>query len=699
MHDRAPGAMEGQQTASTRHRAAQPAARMRTEPVRGPLPVSSSTGVLDLQPLAGNRAVAGAVQQMARDSLAQRGLQRVPVKYSPPNETLYNQAAAGGQASARQYGGAVAYDMNRNGDAGVTVTVRIQFLNQSRNGIDPSSPGAPPGTPRLGALIGAPTEIPATDPDNRRTWCQNIVTEQVKPWNGKLTFVGEEVNVLRANTPKRLPVTFRAVAVFGLADPYDKRIIVHPVATQANPATGNPIDAGNYYLNQGNYSADEKVIAAHEYGHLLGIDDEYSQSNDMLNSLLHQAAPRTAPSSMAAVDRETVKRMVLAGLMRPLQARLLATMPAVTDAFRSQRDLVKRQMAAAARAGVMDPAVRAELVANLTASSQATVGARVPSVVAFQTTTNFSNVTAARAGVEAGFDAAALSTQIGTAYRAALGAARRASVTIPGVGATTITVHPSVEAMTAAGGAQEARAAGMASTVVGSAGGPVNFLGLPLIAPASGLVGQLMALPAAWSTAGSVLETGVTPAALAAKMVSVVRAVSAAAAAPLPPGAVATQPSGRVSVLYRRAHDLVLRTVTEACRQLSIDLVGAVVPPALTASVTALGSTIETEVTRVMTTPPSGVAALGPPDPNMAALVAHMKAQLAADKAASAGGGRSPLGTGKPAPDQHVTYSVQGLMGSSANTSIRADQFNPMVRQFNSRLTTMWEKDFRSEVK
>ena len=57
-------------------------------------------------------------------------------------------------------------------------------------------------------------------------------------------------------------------------------------------------------------------------------------------------------------------------------------------------------------------------------------------------------------------------------------------------------------------------------------------------------------------------------------------------------------------------------------------------------------------------------------------------------KAAAAGGGRSPLGAGKAAPDQHVTYSVQSLMGSSKDTSIRADQFNPMVKQFNDKLRT-----------
>ena len=124
-----------------------------------------------------------------------------------------------------------------------------------------------------------------------------------------------------------------------------------------------------------------------------------------------------------------------------------------------------------------------------------------------------------------------------------------------------------------------------------------------------------------------------------------------------------------------------------------------IVAKRLATSVADLQSTIAAEVNRVMTTPPSGVAALGPPDPQMAALVAHMKAQLDADKAAAAGGGHTPLGTGKAAPDQNVTYSVQSLMGSSKNTSIRADQFNPMVKQFNDKLKTLFEKSFTAEVK
>jgi hypothetical protein len=319
-------------------------------------------------------------------------------------------------------------------------------------------------------------------------------------------------------------------------------------------------------------------------------------------------------------------------------------------------------------------------------------------VVAFQTTGNFSNVTAAGEGVEAGFSAAAMSAQISAAYAAALGAAQNAKVTLPGVGATSINVHSSVPAMSAAGGAQQANAAGAAATTVGSGGAPGSLFGIPLFPP-SGLVGKLSALPTTWGSAGSAVETGVTAAAFATKMAGLVKSATAAAAVAPPPGVAAPPKTARAGDLYRKAYEIVSSMAEETCRQLSTDLIAASVTPELATSVSDLESTIQAEVTKVMGTPASGIAALGPPNRQMAALVAHMKAQLEADKAASAGGGRSPLGAGKAAPDQNVTYTVQSLMGSSSNTSIRADQFNPMVRQFNSKLKSFWEKTFTAEVK
>ncbi len=139
------------------------------------------------------------------------------------------------------------YEMTRSGDSAATVTVKIRFVSQSRNTVDPASPTAPAGTPRLGALIGSPTEIPADDP--RRAWATGVVEEGVKIWNGRLTFVGEEEQPAPpdpvAGVPpptivkKRLPVTFRAEPVFGLGDAAHSQVVVHSPTTVAG-TPGHP---------------------------------------------------------------------------------------------------------------------------------------------------------------------------------------------------------------------------------------------------------------------------------------------------------------------------------------------------------------------------------------------------------------------------------------------------------------------------
>jgi hypothetical protein len=636
-------------------------------PVRGEPTGEDAHGLLGLQRAAGNRAVASAVQ-------------RVDVKTGQLSETLYNQSSPAGKASARKYSLNPAYVLTRNGDAGLTVKVRVKFLHQVRDA--------------TGALTASPVEIPVNDPDDRRGWAQKLVKEQVKPWNGHLAMVGEEVNVLSKNTKKRLPVTFESQAVFGLNEAYDNIVIIHPSSVVAG-TPGQPIDAGNYYLNKGNYSADEKIIAAHEYGHLIGIPDEYSQSNEQINALLHQAAPKGAPSARAALDKATVERMVLSSMRQPLYSALNAALPPVVDALRAKRAAVKKQLAAAAKAGVQDAAVRAELAGQLTASAEPGLARAVPDTVAFQTTTNFSNRDLAGSTVEAGFTAAGLSTLIRDRYWQALMGATTANVAIKDFGNVSINVSQSVLNATATG-PQTADAATAAGGAVGGPGGPTTFLGLPVTAPPSGLVGQLMAIPATWGAAGSALEAGITPAAFATRMAAVLKASGAAAAlvSLLGGGGAKISRTGR---LYSKAHSLVANASAEAARQLSAELLNSVVPPVLTAGVTDVQATVAAEVARLTSATPAAIAAL--PNPAMTSLVSAMKAKLDVDKAAAAGGGQDPLGAGKAAPDQHVTYSYQGLMGSSATTALREDQFRPIVKQFNDKCTNIWEKDFKAEVK
>jgi hypothetical protein len=391
--------------------------------------------------------------------------------------------------------------------------------------------------------------------------------------------------------------------------------------------------------------------------------------------------------------------MTLAALARPLYAQLSAALPAVTDALRAQRPLVKQKMAQAARAGVVTPAVRSELIAELTAASAPSLGSSVPAVVAFETTANFSARDRAAEGVEAGFNAGTLGKMITDAYWKALQDPQGANVAVASLGDVRINVAGAVYGAAAAGTPQAAAATAEATSVVGPAGAP----GLPAVAPPASLVGQITAIPGTWATAGSALEAGVTPAAFATQMEAGLKSAAAAeagVAAALALMGMAPPKIPRAGALYRRAYQLVTNASKAAATQVATDLLSTTVTPVLTSSVAALQSTIGTEVTRLMTTPSSGVAAAGPPDPNMAAIVAAMKARIDAGKAATAGTRRDPLGaTGGTAPAQDVTYSYQGLMGSNATTAMRGDQFDPMVKQFNDKLKTFFEKNFTADVK
>jgi hypothetical protein len=342
--------------------------------------------------------------------------------------------------------------------------------------------------------------------------------------------------------------------------------------------------------------------------------------------------------------------------------------------------------------------VTAELEQQLTAKSEPGLAPSVPKTVAFQTTKNFSNKSLAGTTVEAAFDAGALTTLIRDKYEQGLVDAEHAAVAVAGLGDVAIEVKRSVRDTTKTGGAQAGAAATAVSSAMGDAGHPVNFFGFVFDAPPSGLIGKLMGIPATWGTAGSALETGVTAAAFSAKMSAVLKAVGAAAAiVAMLPGMGGGPKIARMHALYVQAHEMVNSAAGTAARQLADDLLASVVPPVITAGVTDLQASIHGEVEKIMGTPPSGLAAAG--DPSMTAMVTAMKARLDADKAASAGGGRDPVGTGKAAPDQDVIYDYQGLMGSNATTAIRPDQLNPLLAQFNDKCRNMWEKSFTVEVK
>lgn len=708
-----------------------------------------------LQRFAGNRAVAALV--------GQHTVQRVPLSTPNQTETLYNQTdASSGQATAKSYGGgpALTYDMTRSGDTAVTVTVRIKFLNQARNSVDPTSPGAPPGTPPLGAMLGTPTEIPANDPDNRRAWATDRAAQAVAIWNGRLALVegpggpttpatpapgGPPTTTpaapapaapapaggstpatppappAPAPAPKRLSVNFAAVPVFGLNDPADSTVIIHPMATVAG-TPGQPIDSGNWYQNKGtSYGNDDAVIAAHEYGHLIGIPDEYSQNSAQMNALMHQAAPGSSASARPPLDRPSIERMVLHAMRQPLYDQLGTVLGPVTTGMVARKERVRHALTTAARGGAADSSVTAKLTELLQAYSNRNVAPDVPQAVAFETTRNFSNATFATQAVDWAFDPATLSSTIQNAYWQALLGAEGAPVAVPGVGNVTIDVAKSVSNLTApasagtpAGpgtpatpatpaGPQLGTGAALATAAVSGPGAgatPAGAPGLPAIPPPPSLASQLAGLPATWDTAGSLLETGITPAAFAAKMVEGLTSAEAAAASAALVGRPVSN-AASTGEMYQRAYRLTTRAALASAAQLASDLVGQTVGPTLQSSVSALTAAIDAEIDRISSSSPSAIAGMGTPNPNMTALVSTMKARFEADRAAAdTNPGRDPMGASRSgaAPAQDVTYSYQGLMGSSTTRALRPDQFEPMVTNFNHNLLNPGESAFRAEV-
>lgn len=638
------------------------------------------SGFMALQRLVGNRAVAAAMERV---------VQRVPVSVTF-SETLYTGEGAGGKAAGGSFGQGGQFQMTRDADNAVNIDMKIKFVRQHRNTIN-KRPGHP-SDPDVGDLTGPITELPEGD----RAWATTTSAAAVAHWNGRLVLVGKDKpRPDAAEVDKRLKVVFKATPTFGKNDVADQTVVVHPPNVTGG-SKGNPIDSGDFYMKKNDkiYPDSDDQIYAHEYGHLLGIPDEYSQSNEQINQLLHRASPADAASSMAALDKKTIELMVLATLTRPLFGQLQSSMGAVTSAIKAQKKAVKTKMTSAAHDAVRTPEIADLLTNRLTTMSSAKVKPHVPKAVALQTTKNFAHAAVATDGVERILAAGSIGKMVGDTYWKALTSPQDEVVNVPGLGETKVEVQESIYGAAAKRGALRNAAVGEAAGSVGKTGP-----GLPKIPPPDTLVGQLAGAAGAWSAAGGAIETAITSAAFQAKMLATLNAATIAAGV-LPLLGFEVAPTIKSDkALYGKAWTLVNNAAREAVKQLATEMVGATLNPVLQSSVASLRTAIGAEVTRIMTSPPGALAA-SPPDPNMAKLVADMKGRLDAAKTALAGTGMDPLGvTGATTPAQDVTYSYQGMMGAGKTEALRADQFKGLIDKFNTTLKLATEQNFTPEMK
>jgi hypothetical protein len=636
------------------------------------------------------------------DPRARRPVQRSEIKYADVGETLYNTRAdqdtsvtpgTFGSNFYQSESGEIKYEMVRTA-TGVTVTVRIKFVDQTRDTRQTLPGGAT--NPNFQGYIGGESAIPAGD--ERRAFGIRMCGLVTDRWNGKLAFKSKESPAPGATEPDgspakpkdvRLPVTFRAVPIWDPAATNEHAKVRLYGSAVAAGGTGHPIDAGNYYMNMGDYVdadatarqiEDEQVATyAHEYGHLLGLDDEYSRSNFQAHQMLHKISPTLGGDRGHALDRATVERMIMAALTTPLTARLRSLGPSIARSFSSLRKPLQKGLTDAVAAGATNPIINIVLSTLLVPRTSPRLRRHIGTVVDFELGRNFSARQVARSLVGRALNANVLSNWIVNEYLDSLTAIQGEKTDVGGgpSGQFEIEIAGAAEGAGIWGAAKtgplKATAGAIADRLVGPARGGRR---VPAVAPSTSLLSQLEGIPAALETASAATGSMISEQAVGRRMLETIVTEALTNDAPIT----------TMSRLYREGYNAVQWAAYNAARTELVGLLSGQLDPIVAANVDALRTSVHDEVLQVMATPAGAVAAAAPKDPEIAAMASAMKDRLAAQTPA----GRTstnPAGAGQPATEpaagsQEIRYTTTGMM-SDNSADVRPDQFERMVREFN----------------
>jgi hypothetical protein len=631
-----------------------------------------------------------------------RVLQRSEISHADPGETLYNTRAdedasvAPGTFGPNFYQSETAtikYAMVRSA-SGVTVTVRIMFVDQARDTNRTLPTGA--SNPNFGGHLDSPARIPAGDEriDFANRMC-GLVTER---WNGKVAFTSKEQPAPGATepdggTPKpkdvRLPVTFKALPEFDPAARNTHATVRLYGSSVAAGTTGNPIDAGNYYMNMGDYVAadatraqieDEQVATyAHEYGHLLGLDDEYSRSNFQAHQMLHRISPTLGGARGTALDRATVERMVLAALTSPLTARLRNLGPSITRSLSVLKKPLQKNLTDGLAAGATNPLINVVLSALLIPRTSARLRRHIGSVVNFELGRNFSARQIARQLLGRAFSPTVLTNWLVNSYLESLTAIHAEKTDVGGgpSGQFAIEIAGQAEGAgvwgAAGGGPMKAQAGAITDRLVGPQAGGRR---VPTVAPSESLLAQIEGIPAALETASAATGSMISEGTVVRRMLEAV----------VTEGLENDTPIATMSRLYREGYNAAQNAAYSAARTELIGLMSGQIDPIMAGNVDALRTSVREEVAAVMSAPAGAVAAAAPKDPEIAAIATAMKDRLAGQTPA----GRTDENPASPtapatepaAGSQEIRYTTTGIM-SDNSTDVRPDQFERMVTAFN----------------
>lgn len=569
----------------------------------------------------------------------------------------------------------VSFDMTRSGNQ-VIVNVRILFTTENDEA------------------------IPSPDPSGRRAFATSQCTNLAAVWNRRFHLHGTgsapatpattqggpatgapttAEGGSTAGTDVNLDLVFRATPIFDSSQTHDATVKIHAQTAWATPT--DVVNAGNWYTQlPASDQAFQDAIYAHEYGHLLGLRDEYSQSNQQMHERFHEVSPRDATQMGQALDEASTRRLTTAALTPQIAPVVDNISREVAILVQTQQLKILTDLVQTLRAAWNDESVVGPVVTTLQSMFSREL---LPDARATLTGMRANAVSADRvnAVVAAETNTASMATLIRTTLSAAVRTMERNDrrVTIPyngntqqmvveietrGVSENAALNQAARDAMQAAAGEPAPRARGggtggegtgsTGSGTGGTGGGATGGEAAPATPMPSTLIGQLEELVTVWQDIASLF------------------------------GREAAQINSDVLAAAQTYLALALRTTASNADQIPPIITGMLTNSSLTAATAALRRFVSSQIqplvnqmfTGVVNAVTAQVNALASGGAGSAATAAPGEnAELRASARTMAEQIRGMLGTATSDPGHSIRYTVESLMGQNrASREIRMEQ-------------------------
>lgn len=683
----------------TAHQGPQP--MQRTDQVSGPTvapspPAGGMTmphaAMLRLNSAIGNRALA--TELATSGPMGPGAVQRVAVNYRDVGETLYENATSKskGKFVATSYSSdRIKYDISRDA-AGATVKVNMRFIDQKRDEnqflldkgkVKTDKSGNPLPNPNFTQDVGKISEIKDAA---RIKFAKDHCKAVTKAWD-HYDLVSKD---RKAKTPIRLPLKFIANPIFDLgAKGVHAEIRLYGMGTVAKRDGAHPIDAGHWYMDtKTNYAGmDLDAVAAHEYGHLVGLQDEYSRSNDQMHQLIHRMGGG-AKNADKDLDNTTVRSMVAQALERPILARIQTELPKVTTSLLTAKASLGGQLEKAIGATWKDATVKSELKAGIDgalagANKASWTAARIERMIKRETRKKVDAAALAKSAMT-GMGAHVVQTAMSDEMNAFFRGPWKAIFKTTGADGSQISiftaVSENVKGSASGTGAQAAQGAAVTDQYIGTTG-------LPKIPPSPTLMSALEALPAQWKKTGG-LGAAYSPAFLSKYL----KASLKTAGAVLPK-------AKTFAALTEQVDKLVQSTASVSAKASIGAFLEGELKPVVRTHLSTVKGVIDNEVDAVMGMGAAGVAAKSK-DPNVQKVAENLYKLLKSQQNKKSWDKKGDInpGAGSAGMDVRQTSSSVMAINDTSKAGQRADMINPIVGQFNSKLKKRNEDPFKAEV-